>query len=224
MLILNRLPTELCPRLGGVRLCMIVKNEALNIERCLSSVKHLINSWCIVDTGSIDNTPDLIQRCLGDLPGKLFHEPWVDFGYNRTEAFYLSRQLGTTDYIILIDADEICTLSQLPQHPCYDVYLGRFTYNEEKFLRPLLIKADKPFWWRGRIHEELCCEEQVTTKILENAATSYPTGGRHTPGWLERDIALIKEDLDANPHNIHQLLHLERMLKLQGDCNGHVSP
>ena len=35
-----------------INLCMIVKNEAHVIERCLASVLPLIDKWSIVDTGS----------------------------------------------------------------------------------------------------------------------------------------------------------------------------
>ena len=44
-----------------IALCMIVKNEEKIIERCLSSVLPLIDSWVIVDTGSTDGTLDKIK-------------------------------------------------------------------------------------------------------------------------------------------------------------------
>ena len=40
----------------SINLCMIVKDEAHIIERCLHSVKPLIDKVLIVDTGSSDNT------------------------------------------------------------------------------------------------------------------------------------------------------------------------
>lgn len=42
----------------SIRLCMIVKNEACVIERCLASVRDLVDTWVISDTGSTDG----IQR------------------------------------------------------------------------------------------------------------------------------------------------------------------
>ena len=65
---------------------MIVKNEAHVIRRCLDSVRPLIDTWVIVDTGSTDGTQDLIREIFADLPGELHERPWHDFGYNRSES------------------------------------------------------------------------------------------------------------------------------------------
>ena len=41
---------------------MIVKNESKIIERLLSSVLPIIDSYCICDTGSTDNTIEIIEN------------------------------------------------------------------------------------------------------------------------------------------------------------------
>ena len=41
---------------------MIVKNESKIITRLLKSVLPLIDSYCICDTGSTDNTIEIIQE------------------------------------------------------------------------------------------------------------------------------------------------------------------
>ena len=43
---------------------MIVKNEAPVIRRCLDSVRSLIDTWVIVDTGSSDGTQQIIRELL----------------------------------------------------------------------------------------------------------------------------------------------------------------
>ena len=68
---------------------MIVKNEAHVIERCLISVKHLINYWVIVDTGSTDGTQQIIRDFLKEIPGELYEKLWVNFSHNRNEALNL---------------------------------------------------------------------------------------------------------------------------------------
>src|SRR5258708_39069818 len=89
------------------RIClnMIVKNEAPVIQRCLASVMPLIDTWVIVDTGSMDGTQQLIRETLAHLPGELHERPWVDFAHNRSEALELARGFG--EYIFVIDADEV---------------------------------------------------------------------------------------------------------------------
>ena len=66
-----------------VCLNMIVKDEAHIIQRCLASVKPLIDSWLIVDTGSTDGTQTVIREILHDVPGEIVERPWVNFAHNR---------------------------------------------------------------------------------------------------------------------------------------------
>ncbi|WP_234354548.1 hypothetical protein [Streptomyces sp. NRRL WC-3618] len=63
-------------------LCKVVKNDSQVIERCLRSVRHLIDHWVVCDTGSTDGTQDLIRRTLDGIPGELHEEPRIDFGSN----------------------------------------------------------------------------------------------------------------------------------------------
>src|SRR5215213_7941349 len=120
----------------GQTIClnMIVRNEATVIRRCLDSVRPLIDSWVIVDTGSTDGTQSIIREHLRDLPGELFERPWVDFGHNRNEALELGR--GRAEYLFFIDADEVLVLHdrfELPRltHGGYEcqMRLGPVTYS-----------------------------------------------------------------------------------------------
>ncbi len=92
----------------SINLCMIVKDEAHCIVRCLDSVKRVIDKALIVDTGSSDNTIQVINDWLeeNEVEGKVIKEPWKDFGYNRSFALQAAKELGC-DYSLMIDADEI---------------------------------------------------------------------------------------------------------------------
>src|ERR1700719_1626969 len=74
-------------------LCMIVRDDAAVIERCLTSVRGVIDSWVICDTGSTDATQDVVRR----------EREWQNFGANRTELMALAR--GRADYLLLLDPD-----------------------------------------------------------------------------------------------------------------------
>ena len=80
-----------------IGLCMIVKDEAKVIERCLMSVARLCDYMLLVDTGSTDQTQAIVRRYLDDarIEGDVIEEPWRDFAYNR--AFALARLRERTD-------------------------------------------------------------------------------------------------------------------------------
>lgn len=91
---------------GSLSLCMIVKNEAHNLARCLASVRSVVTEIIVVDTGSTDRTPD-IATAFG---AKVFEHPWTgDFSEARNVS--LSRASG--DEILVLDADEVIAAQDL---------------------------------------------------------------------------------------------------------------
>ena len=83
-----------------ISLAMIVKNEEKTIERCLNSVRNIMDEIIIVDTGSTDRTKEL---CL-KYTDKIYDFKWIEnFAAARNHAF----SFATMDYIMWLDADDI---------------------------------------------------------------------------------------------------------------------
>lgn len=102
-----------CPTLS---LCMIVKDEAKNLPRCLASVSGVVDAMVVVDTGSQDNTV-AIATAAGALVKSV---PWQnDFALARNHAL----QFVQTDWVLVLDADEVLLptaierVHQAIQHP-----------------------------------------------------------------------------------------------------------
>ena len=85
--------------MSTICLCMIVKDEAHIIEETLERVSKYISSYAISDTGSSDNTIEIIENFFKkkDIPGKVYQDEWEDFGHNRSVA--LSHCKNKSDYI-----------------------------------------------------------------------------------------------------------------------------
>lgn len=82
-----------------ISLCMIVKNEAGNLSRCLTSVRGVADELIIVDTGSTDDTV-AVARSFG---AAIVSFPWTgDFAAARNAGLEQAR--GT--WILVLDADE----------------------------------------------------------------------------------------------------------------------
>lgn len=78
---------------------MMVKNEEVNLRRCLESIKNFVQEIVIVDTGSTDKTVEIAK----EYTDKIYHELWRnDFAWHRNHSFGLCTQ----DWILVIDADE----------------------------------------------------------------------------------------------------------------------
>ena len=86
---------------------MIVKNESKIIRRLFDSVFPIIDCYCICDTGSTDDTVQIITEYFNNknIPGKVVSEPFKNFCYNRN--FAIQSCIGMSDYILFLDADMI---------------------------------------------------------------------------------------------------------------------
>jgi glycosyltransferase involved in cell wall biosynthesis len=149
---------------------MIVKNEEDVLERCLSSVKDLVDEIIIVDTGSTDRTKE-IARVLAD---KVYRFPWVDdFSAARNFSF----KKATKDYILWLDADDIMFPDEAVKFrnlketlpPDIDaVMMGYHTGFDEQgqtvfsYLRERMVKRSRHFQWREPIHEYM----QISGKVM----------------------------------------------------------
>ena len=82
-----------------VALVMIVRNEAANVVRALSSARNHVDELVVLDTGSSDATPDL-ARAAGARVGRF---EWCDdFSAARNAAL----ELADADWHVIVDADE----------------------------------------------------------------------------------------------------------------------
>ena len=141
---------------------MIVKNESRVILDTLKNITKYItlNYWVISDTGSSDNTKEIIVSFFKELniPGELVEHEWIDFGHNRSQA--LQCAFNKSDYLLIFDADDkICGDFVVPVQPNitnmkYDKYMLRIGHGLE-YYRPLLINNRKPWRFRGILHEFL---------------------------------------------------------------------
>jgi tetratricopeptide (TPR) repeat protein len=87
--------------------CMIVKNEAENLARCLNSVKDVADELLVLDTGSTDETVAIAQS----FQAQVHHFPWNNsFADARNEGLkYVSG-----DWILVLDADEVLVPEVVP--------------------------------------------------------------------------------------------------------------
>lgn len=79
---------------------ILTKNEAKHIERCINSLKSVIDDIVVVDCYSTDNTVELAQT----LGARVVQHPWKNYA---TQLNFGINECGiTADWIWRIDADE----------------------------------------------------------------------------------------------------------------------
>jgi glycosyltransferase involved in cell wall biosynthesis len=206
------------------RIClnMIVKDEAKVIVRCLESVKPILDSWVIVDTGSTDGTQEIVRSFLKDLPGELYERRWRDFGYNRTEAIELARKhTKPGDYLLVIDADDRIeippdfTLPELTK----DAYEILVEDAGTSYVRLHLFRADLDFRYVGVLHAVLHAPAGSTRGRLTGIVQRRTGGGARSanPDKFRHDAAVLEKALAEEPTNARYAFYLAQSWRDAGE-------
>lgn len=134
---------------------MCVRNEADVIERCLTTIKPLIDYWTVVDTGSEDRTPELVTSALDGIPGNLITREWRGFGDTLTDAFSVAR--GTADWLIRCDADMTVEWDEalpawLDTVDQIDAFMCTLVSGRMRWQLPMLVRGDQEWTFREPVH------------------------------------------------------------------------
>lgn len=139
--------------------CLITKNEELNIERCISSIKNIADEIVVVDTGSTDKTVCLAKN----LGASVYFHKWNN-DFSEAKNFALDK--CTKDWIFVIDADEALEdnhdieLKKLIQNTCQEAFylnlinwIGKEAINKNQSLR--IFRNRKEYRFVSRLHEQI---------------------------------------------------------------------
>ena len=200
-------------------LVMIVKDEEDTIKKCLTAVAPYISEWVIVDTGSSDNTLNVIRETMDELgiPGELHERPWVNFEVNRTESLQLSK--GKCDFRWIIDADDTFVLDDPNINPFYvvdkefDSYHISYKLHSLKYFRAQIVRSDEDWVYKGVLHEYLHLEKegQKSGQIMGchvDADISPLKRANSVEEKYAKDAEILKEALEKEPDNTRYMFYL----------------
>lgn len=147
-----------------VSACLITKNEAENILRCLESLREIADEVIVVDTGSKDNTKELALNH----GAKVYHFQW-DNNFSNARNFALDQI--NSDWVIFLDADEyfevktqnilIKALKRIDKNKEFDAVLCKMintdgfngkTISENPTLR--IFRGNCGIRYKGAVHEQ----------------------------------------------------------------------
>jgi glycosyltransferase involved in cell wall biosynthesis len=147
--------------MASIGLCMIVRNEALIMERCLAAALPLIDYACIVDTGSEDDTVTVIRQFLHKhgVACDIYRDTWRDFASNRNAALKWMHQRQDIDYCLMLDAADVVRYEQgfdarrFKEQLQLDVYDVRMRIKGAEYTRAALFENNLGYYYRGKVHE-----------------------------------------------------------------------
>lgn len=228
----------------SVSVCMIVKNEAANIQRCLDSVYRYADEIVINDTGSTDKTLQIIRETYtrGIAIPKIIESKWEDnFALARNQG--LAHAIG--DWILWIDADEEAVEpKRIFKYLNTEMYTGFVLQQRHICLDrehdpdvPVrLFKRQDNIRFRGRLHEqpefvnETGLDDPVVPVLILPetyvAHYGYPTEAVRRDKAFNRNTAIMLKELKESPQRIMNWIVFirEHMNQVYWECenNGGV--
>lgn len=207
----------------AISACMIVRDEARVLSRCLRSLEGAYDELCIVDTGSTDATLDIARKagaqtavftaCNG-ADGKI-----EDFAAARNAAL----ALATGDWILQIDADEVLG-------PGGAVRFRRHTRDPAASAVSITMRSGAVHWlstrlfrragarYVSRIHEYVDLEAGGEVVDRQIRITNLPDKrGKESAG--ERNTRLLRRELAEHPDNARALFQLGNELRSAGQLD-----
>lgn len=194
-----------------VSLCMIVKDEEENIERCLASVQPFVDEMIVVDTGSTDQT---ISMCKA-AGAKVYPFQWNN---HFAEARNYSLDQASGEWILWMDGDEVlevsaesCWKEKLAEETEHILnvhlvnYMGESPDPNETYhiAHPRLFRNGIGLRFLYHIHEALNVEEIFAGERALKKIKQHDGLTIHHYGYLQsHTIAKQKSE-----RNLHMLLH-----------------
>lgn len=198
--------------------CMIVKDEASIIERCLQALKKYSYNIIVIDTGSKDNTKEIVYKYTD----KVYDYKWND-SFSDARNFALKK--ADEEFIFMIDADEVITefnkekVEELIKFNTGKV--GRISIVNEFKKDGVLSKSrekvsrifsKKYYKYEGAIHEQLVNLNGVNKKgydlPIEIIHNGYDYCEIERKDKVKRNISMLKKELAINsedPYILYQL-------------------
>jgi tetratricopeptide (TPR) repeat protein len=194
-----------------ISLCMIVKNEAVALPRCLEAAGPWVDEIVVVDTGSTDDTAAIAARA----GARVISWAWRDdFAAARNESL----RHATGDWILVLDADEILTdgsgdaLRRACETAPSDVvgYLVKILCPREGdggLVRlnwfPRLFRRVPGVAFEGVIHEQVIESLAPHGAIARSGVEVLHEGYTLTPEQMEaktaRNLALLERQIHDEP-------------------------
>jgi tetratricopeptide (TPR) repeat protein len=198
---------------------MIVKNERKVILRLLESCLPIIDSYCICDTGSTDDTVILIKDYFKEhkIPGKVVFKEFVNFEVNRNysleQAKIKSELFEVSDYLLFLDADMILKIgpSFNKKNLTQDAYMIIQGNNSFNYYNLRIISTKINVKVRCPTHEyyDILDSSISKNKMEKNVIFIHDIGdGGSKENKFKRDIVLLLDGLKEDPNNCRYYFYL----------------
>ena len=214
-----------------VSICMIVKNEQANLQRCLDSFLPIINmkdddtlrplaELIVVDTGSTDKTVKIAMKYTN----KVYQKTFIPWDFSKARNYGIAKARG--EKILVVDADEelvqssVYSLMDAILNPAFKEPTMFFTlrnfYRDDRsefteFSQPRLFMNDRKPIYSKSVHNKPRCLEPYRFDqrvVFNHHGYNFENNEDLRQKKNERTLPMLLDEHEKNPDDIHFLMHL----------------
>lgn len=209
-----------------INLCIMVKNAGPQFEQMLTDNLPIIDRWTILDTGSTDDTINIINKVLvGKKQGNLYQEPFINFRESRNRLLDLA---GTScKYNIMLDDTYVVQgdLRSFLTEVRGDQYANSFTLyiqsDDTQYGSNRIIKSNSGLRYIHTIHEVITDKNNINIVIPDNKAKildgRFDYMEKRTQERKQLDLKLLYEEVEENPNDPRAYYYLAQTYNLLED-------
>ena len=217
-----------------ISVCIITKNEAENLKKCLEALSLYPFEIVVTDTGSGDDSMEIARRYTDHV----YEFEWIN-DFSAARNFCISH--ATHDIILSLDTDEFlrpldweALQEAIEKHPRSLGAIELFSYfdNADGVTKQQLSRLERLFDRRyyhfiNPVHEILVPVEGISYSSY-NAPVSvdhvgYQGSKEKLKEKAERDIALIRTEIESDPNNPYHYFQLGQSYMLMRDHENALS-
>jgi hypothetical protein len=204
-------------------LCIMVKNAGPQFESMLTDNLDIIDRWTILDTGSTDETINIINKVLvGKKKGKLYQEPFLNFRDSRNRCLDLSGK--SCKFITMLDDTYVIkgNIREFLNEIRGDQYANSFTLyissDDTLYGSNRIIKSSSGLRYKHKIHEVINDKDNINIVIpkevsyIEDRRFDYME--KRTFERKQLDLKLLYEEIEENPHDPRAYYYLAQTYNL----------
>ena len=207
-------------------LCIMVKNGGPQFEQMLLDNMHFFDRWTILDTGSTDETIDIINRVLvGKMKGNLYQEPFINFKESRNRCLDLAgdscKFLTMLDDTYVINGDLRGFLNEVRGDQMSTSFTLYINSDDTTYGSNRIIKSKSGLRYVHRIHEVITDKDNVNIVIPREVSTiddrRFDYMEKRTMDRKQLDLKLLFEEVEENPHDPRAYYYLAQTYNLLED-------
>ncbi|MDE7280286.1 MAG: glycosyltransferase [Ruminiclostridium sp.] len=210
-----------------ISVCIITKNEAENLDKCLAALSPYPFELVVVDTGSADNSKEVAAKYTD----KVFDFTWCD---DFSAARNFAAECASNDFIFPIDTDEILTALNFEELQCafseHPKSVGHVTrldfYEVDGDMQCITVMIEriyhkKYYHFEEPIHEQLCATSDIPYTYYETSIvidhSGYLGSREHLLEKAERNLKLLQREVEKNPDNPYLYFQIAQSHMLMRD-------